>query len=173
MEMEKLKLRKNRLFSLLASLVILMGCSPQTMDAEFYKHYLGVDILPLKEVFSYKEESAPGEGFSYTIIQYKNEGKLDFKKGYPIKDEYKQNWKVSEWKETPAIDNEKDFDIIFKYSINDKKIRTKIDEIKDIMKKKGNYYCYYYKKSSDYVESINLYIIDVEAKTLHVFNIET
>lgn len=170
--MEKLKLRKNRIFTLLISLLVLVGCSPQNMDAKFYEEYLGINILPNKKTFSYQEESAQSEGFSFDIIEYKVDGKLDLKKGYPKKDKYKQNWQVSEWKETPILDN-KDFDIVLKYSIDNKNTKLKIDEIKSILEKRGNYYCYYYKKSSDYIEAIDLYIINSEAKILYVLNIET
>lgn len=170
--MEKLKLRKSK-FLLLLGLCVLFGCSsPQSMSSKFYEEYLGVNILPDKKVFFYKEESAQDEGFSYEIVKYKIDGKLVLKKNYPIKDEYKQKWNVSEWKETPVI-NDTDFDIIFRYSLENKEIKAKINNVKNILYNKGNYYCYYYKKSSDYVEAISLYVIDDKTKTLHIFNIDT
>ena len=173
MVMERLK-RNNNIALFIASILVLLGCSSQSMDDKFYKNYLGINVLPEKQVFFYKEESAQNEEFSFEVIKYSTEGKLEIKKGYPIKDEYKQKWKIAEWQETLINDNvEKDFDIVFKYSIENKDVKTKLDSLKEIIQKKGNYYCYYYKKSSDYVEAISLYVIDTQENELYIFNIET
>ncbi|WP_353165340.1 hypothetical protein [Empedobacter brevis] len=170
--MEKEKLVQNRGIYLI--FFLFFGClSSQQMDKTFYKTYLGLDIIPKKELYVYNENSAQNEGFNFSIIKYETVNNLTIKNGYPIKDRYREKWSVSEWK--PISSNViKDFDIIFKYRLEDLKTKQQIKDVKLLFESNSNYYSFYYKKSpKGDIYAIYLYILDVNNNSIYIFNVET
>lgn len=170
--MEKEKLVQNK--GIYFIIFIFFGClSSQQMDRTFYKNYLGLNIIPKKELYVYNESSTQNEGFNLSIVKYDTVNSLIIKKGYPIKDKYRQKWLVSEWKPV-SNDIIKDFDIIFKYRLEDLKIKQQIKNIKLLFKSSSNYYSCYYKESpKGDIYAIYLYILDVTNNNIYIFNVET
>lgn len=168
---DMVKLVRNKLNWLLFSFIILIGngCSDYNMDQSFYQDVLGVNIIPQKKVLQYDEESAHNEGFSLEIIQWEVDGELDLKKGFPVEDDYRKGWLISQWKEVSIVDTLPDFDLIFKYHLDKPYLQEKIADAYKALLSSGNYYSYFYKKNSDYIDAVNLYILDVHKRLLYVF----
>lgn len=162
--------QNNAIGFLLILSVLLIGnsCSDQNMDNAFYRNVLGVNIIPEEKVIQYDEESARNEGYSLEVVRWHALGKLDFKEGFPIVDDYRKDWSISKWQETSATISE-DFDPIFKHFIEKEDVKNRVNDARKSLMSEGNYYCYFYKKKGDYVDAVNLYILDTQAKLLYVF----
>jgi len=170
-DMVMVKSAQNNKIGFLFVLFILLignGCSDQNMDNTFYQNVLGVNLVPEEKVMQYDEESARNEGYSLEVIRWHALGKLNFKEGFPITDDYRKGWSISGWQETAVAINE-DFDPIFKHFINKEDVRNRVNEARKLLMSTGNYYCYFFKKKGDYVDAVNLYILDTQTKLLYVF----
>ena len=170
-DMVMVRLKPNSVCSVLILILLFIesGCTSQRMEKNFYQDVLGVNAIPEKQVFVYDEESANNDGFSFEIIRV-NLDDPKFTKGYPVSDEFRKGMQISKWQKTPAL-TVKDFDIIFKYHIDNPNVGQKIKEAQKALMSEGSFYCYFFKKESEYVESIDLYILDVKNKLLYNFNV--
>ncbi|WP_437922096.1 hypothetical protein [Sphingobacterium sp. LRF_L2] len=166
------KLKPNSIYSVFIILLLFIenGCTSRRMEKDFYQNVLGVNAIPEKQVFLYSEESANNDGFSFEIIRVNLDDDLKFSQNYPISDEFRKGMQISKWQKTPAL-TMKDFDIIFKYHLDKPKVSQKIKEAQKVLMSEGSFYCYFFRKESEYVESIDLYILDVKNKLIYNFNV--
>ncbi|KKO89213.1 hypothetical protein AAW12_24130 [Sphingobacterium sp. Ag1] len=165
------KLKRIKVDLILILLILASGCTSRRMEDDFYKDVLGVNITPKEQIFLYNEESANNDGFSLEIVRFNLNGEIHFATGFSKIDKYRKNMQISKWQKTPKLLVE-DFDLIFKYNIDRPDVRQKINDAYKVLKSNDNFYSYFYKKESDHVYSVDLYILDVERKLLYNFDVE-
>jgi hypothetical protein len=159
--------------SFLIGIFILIGCADY-LSQSFVKEILGLEIVIEKKIFSFEESLNPsGEGFSFNQYKLYNINKCNIEKdGYPMKREFRKEWKIQEWQSSNLI-KEEDLELIFNYRIQDDSMKKVINSFRESIKLDGNIISYYYKEDSGYIYSIHLFFLDYKNNELLIFEIIT
>lgn len=165
---------QNSLFYILLILIIIQSCTSKNTDNNFYNNTLGLNVNVQKQEYSFREESTQNEGFSFDIVSFFLKGK-DILNGsnYPKNYEFREDWNISKWKQTPFFDKEGVLDLLFKYDIKNEELKSHIENFKKLIENEGNYFSYYYESEGNYVYSIEFYLIDVKNNQIFIIEIET
>jgi hypothetical protein len=139
--------------------------------------------LYLREyIYDYNSERAPiiGDGYSFTVFKipdkYYNDIIRKFseiRKSYPQNNNFREEWMIEGWKETPIKIFEKD---VLSFVINslptdNTKGKYYYDYFINRINEEGNYYCYfYYLNSWGRISDIDFYLFIPDEQIIIMIN---
>lgn len=159
---------RNLLLYFLAS-VVLCSCqnkNDKMKDEDNLKHLLGVSNLEYKLIYELDELESMNEGIYIASIL------LTDKSFQEITNKIKGNKTIelspkyiaSSWKSTPTEDVSFD---IFNYSPTTKETKELLYKTSANLKVKGNFF--FYTTEKDYIQNMNLYVLDVSNKRINIY----
>lgn len=164
----------NSLFYVLFFLIVIQSCKSKNTDNNFYNNTLGLNVNIEKKEYSFREESTQNEGFSFDIVSFSlKESDILKGKDYPKNYEFREDWNISKWQQTPFVDKEGALDLLFKYDIKNEGLKSHIEDFKKLIENEGNYFSYYYENKGSFIYSIEFYLIDLANNKIFIIEIET
>lgn len=160
------------LLGFFAVVFLMTACDNNVFENNLTKIF-DVDNKELRFVQGIDRFGGFGEGF--TLEEYDlSEKALDIfmrkdSKALPENEEVGSNWKRKDWDITPidSVYNQL-FLMCLSYSDGSLELKTKLDEIKQVLKKAKVYYSFYYRPDKDNPQDVRLYVLDTQTRRVYV-----
>ena len=162
-------------------LYVADGLNDRYQEAKYFRDVFAVSGKFSSPTFSYYSERAfNGDGYSIEVFALpecirKRFATFDGKAmaAFPQKPEYRNKWKTSPWRETPALPSDKKYIDFALTSFGSTEVQRYQDVIRELLSKKGVYVVYFYFDHGDYPGDIDLFVVDPINDHLYVINFNT
>ncbi|MGQ2982035.1 hypothetical protein [Flavobacterium sp.] len=160
---------KNKVLFCITFLVVI-SCTTNSQQS-FSLDSLGLEIIIKEKVFDWEDFHSPrGEGYTLEVYTFeKNENfeeKLLKSQSYPLSNDLRKNWQIRHWKAN-EVDNKYVLELLFNYKINDDEAKKEINNLERIVDNGDYVVAYYYKGFDDYIDSIDLFLLDFKNNKLY------
>lgn len=148
--------------------------------AEIY----GTEVELGSAIFKYdSERSFNGDGYSFSVYELPDSVRTRFEaadqnllSSYPEKPDYRSDWKVVRWRESPLDPGYREY-LDFALSSYDRDqaaaLSPHFDRIRLALSRGGIFYAFFHKDHGDHAGNIDLFIVDLKEARLYEINHNT